>query len=208
MVGRHRDLVDHLFRKVVSIPGADWRGLVVAIQNDADIRDGTVYLIIGPVRHTRLRGDRSVREVMRTRPSRTIQEEMNWIRTRLAPLNLLVVFCPQTPMHFLTYNRSISRTGNLGMQAWYAEWQEGIEGAIAEENGEIVGNNREAGVHTPFIEKWVIRRRRRHSVKTTYRRLRDGLHPSRDLVRLWAGELQKNIAMNTHRQHFDRRRRA
>ena len=198
-----RGFTDNTFTTTV-IPGAGWQRLKEYILNNIDqLRDGFVYVHVGPVRFTRVHQTNNRREVvLDERSTRWTPEEM-WtsVRNRLREVNSHLVICTLYPIEFSEANEHIARRNNsrLIMRAFYRQWGRRLRGMVVVENRRITRFNERNGVMTPFMHKKIFLRRRRHYVFRGNRFLCDGVHPTTEQLGTWINEIVHAHRINVSR---------
>ena len=189
----------HDIADITIIPGAKLATLVTAALNRPSIRNCLLYLIEGPIRYSKLIRTQNRREMVPEIGVREIIPQLDEIRRRCSRRNITVVIPTMSSMHYAIHNKFVSqlRGTRLIMNSFYQEYQDTLCDQICNDNGYIVKNNREWGVHTPFLNKCTAMSRKRFSYGR--RKLYDGLHPHYSLRRVWEKELKKNIRLNRAR---------
>ena len=101
-------------------PGADWEQLAnYVLSNRVRFTDSFVYILVGPVRFTRLHRTRGRRECVLS--SFAVGTPLSWLRTwlqQLVPLNIIPILCTVYPLEFRSYNDAIRRERLLLQQCW------------------------------------------------------------------------------------------
>ena len=177
-------------------PGADWEQLAnYVLSNRVRFTDSFVYILVGPVRFTRLHRTRGRRECVLS--SFAVGTPLSWFRTwlqQLVPLNIIPILCTVYPLEFRSYNNAIRRE-RLLLQDFYNEWTEQLKGMVVVENRLIVNFNVRLGMATPFIHRRIFHRRP-GGYTFRPRFLRDGLHPTQQIAQEWVTELRRVGRLN------------
>lgn len=99
----------------------------------------------------------------------------------------MIIFPTQTGLHFATYN---SYPDNLVSPS-----QAILDDAITNINRNIVTQNSNMAISTPFLAS-TVHKRLRHKNRTSYSHLADGCHPTEALSACWADKLYENMCVN------------
>lgn len=177
-------------------PGENWEDLVhYVIRNRVRFINSFVYILIGPVRFTRLHRTRGRRECVLS--DYAVGSPQSWFRLWLQHLlrdNIIPVLCTVYPLDFTIYNNSIRRE-RLLLEGWYQEWTQKLKSMVVVENRLIVNFNVRLGMATPFIHRRIFHRRQGgYTFRVQY--LADGLHPTPQIVHEWILELRRVNHLN------------
>jgi hypothetical protein len=177
--------------RTVAIPGLDWeRAQKWMIENRADLRDTYVYVMIGPVRFTRVHKSR--KEVVFVEPPYTVNDLFKFFYTELKAMNIKPVICPLYPIDFTICNEKKAK--NPIMTSFYKEWNEKIKRYVIVENRSINYFNEEHGVLIPQLSRRILHRHhQRYSFRANL--LTDGLHPKPVIISEWAREFAKTVRL-------------
>jgi len=186
--------------ETISIPGADWYDIIdILIQRRYEFRNAIIYIHIGPVRFTRLERLGSRREC-RLRPYRelsNIEGIFERWKQYLTPLNIHPVLCTIYPIDFCEYNRNIGGLVSSHRRNLYSRDSQTIRSMTVIENRGIVDFNVYNNFITPYMHRRIFTRRRgRYVFRNNL--LRDGLHPSDEVIDDWIREIRR-----VHRDNRD-----
>lgn len=171
------------------------------------MRDSFVYIHVGPVRFTYLVRAPGRREcqLYTDNVSDVYQIFRRW-RVLYSDYHIVPVVCPVYPMDFAVYNESLRSVvrrrsgvmGTLGEAANYSAWNRRLRGMVVVENRDIIDFNESHRVHTPFLHRFVFRRRHGRYVDRRDS-LSDGLHPTRTTRAAWRREIARVRRLNIAR---------
>lgn len=106
----------------------------------------------------------------------------------------MIIFPTQTGLSLGKYNGM--REGLMHPQQYI------MNDAINQINRNVTTLNASMNVSTPFLAS-SVHNRSRGKFRQTYRKLPDGCHPSRELVKTWASKLYENALINANKyDHF------
>lgn len=196
-----RDVVGSQW-ETICLPGVGWKQVIdYVLDRKERFRDSFVYIHVGPVRFSRLHRAANRREAqLLTTGVGTVRSNFDRWDHRLCSLNIYPVLCTIYPMDFKAYNDHLAASlpGGHGRQiltAFYAENSQLIKGMVVEENREITAFNDSHGLCTPFLHRTIFKRNRGY-YRFRPRFLKDGLHPTREIVRRWVKELREIVQLN------------
>ena len=192
----------------ISLSGANWNDIFDYVKDRRDyFSNSVIYIHIGPVRFTRMHRARHRREVqLLTNNLGTVESHMEKWQV-LREDGIYPVLCTLYPMEFRIYNNSLAadlagrsrrrivRQGKQILEGFYDDNTRDIKGMIVEENKDIIGFNNRNDFCTPFMHNYIFTRRRRYNHFRPWL-LRDGLHPSREIVRRWNNEMERIVELN------------
>ena len=162
-----RDIKPAGFDEVKCMPGANWERILRHIHdNKNDFACSLVYVMIGPVRFTKMiRGD-SLKEVIFKQPETSMDCILRDVKMLKESDNIFVVMCTLTPMDFQIYNNNIAR--HMGFRQIhcdsYARWNRMLLDNILATNNQIIELNKANNVITPFVHKQVLLRKNKRYV--------------------------------------------
>lgn len=182
------------FDHVECHPGADWCSLFqMIIERQEELRNSMIYVLVGPTPLTTLdkaSGEVSLNTDQVYMPYDTIR------RILKREMNIIIILCTCTPLNFEQYNYRCGRMPQLTQEEYQQITNFHVD-QIIELNKAVIEANSRAGVITPFVHKSVLNRNPKnqsHRFRTAL--LRDGLHPSPNLIKQQEKELQKNLKLN------------
>lgn len=189
------------FEEVIILPGATLDRLFEEVMATPYIANCLVYLVEGPIRysdkistrrrHEAILKEEVVREWDEEIPIQPgIVEQLSNYRGQAVRRGIQLVIPTMSLLHFGKYNYVKGRGTRCNRN--YIKWQNILENKLREDNGKIVGSNRNWSIHTPFLNKGTLESRGRSSNTQVW----DGLHPTSQLRRKWERELLKNVDLN------------
>ena len=193
----------------VCLPSADWFHIYYYVKDRPEtFNNCIVYIHIGPVRFTRMHRTENRREVqLITTHLGSVRCNMH-IWDTLRDRGVIPVVCTLFPMDFQRYNDSIAsnRNGRQILRAFYRENTNQIKGMVVEQNREIVAYNKNNSMCTPFMHNHIFTRRRRYYCFRDWL-LRDGLHPTQNIIDRWCRGIERVVYLNKHKLAYNRRER-
>lgn len=196
----------------VCLPGANWLDVYQYVKDRPNrFTNALIYIHIGPVRFTRMHRTENRREVqLITTHQGSVRCNMH-IWNSLRDRGIVPILCTLYPMNFTRYNNSIAvgrdnnrREGRQILRAFYEENNNKIKGMIVEENREIVAYNKDNSMCTPFMHNHIFTRRRRRYCFRDWL-LRDGLHPTQNIIDRWCREMERIVWLNNNKLSYSRR---
>lgn len=192
-----------LVRNVVSrswsticLPGANWEDIILHVLHNAnEFRNSFLYILVGPVRFTRLHRTHGRKEcVLNDVSVGTPKSVFRQFDRAARNLNIVPVLCTIYPLDFHDYNQHIKKQ-RLICQGFYEEWTEKLRGMVTVENRLIVNFNITRGMATPYIHRRIYHRSHgKYRMRKQF--ISDGLHPTDAITREWIGEIERTVRLN------------
>lgn len=192
-----RSLKPKGFDEIICMPGASWESILNRVTTQHNYFERSlIYVMIGPVRFTKLVREKSQKEVVYNTPQVHTDVIASHVRTLKQQYQIFVVMATLTPIDFVTYNTKLRshQYSQLHINE-HSGWTTSVSQDIIEVNKRVVEMNIANNVITPFVHKGVLLRRHGQYVFRP-KFLKDGLHPSNRLVEVQNKELTKNLKLN------------
>lgn len=181
--------------EVKCIPGMNLEASVrYLIEHRRAYRDVTVYILVGPVRFSKLSNRK---ECLFYTNVRTVNQLFGPFFGELEFLKIRPVVCPFYPMNFQSYNEA--RCTRPIMTGFYEQWNREIKGHIVLENRKVFQFNTTHNLITPCIHRRLYHR---HKAQYVFKEkfTTDGLHPTRRIVGDWEREFLRVMAVERERR--------
>ena len=192
----------------VCLPGANWHDVYKYVRDRPDRFNYVfIYIHVGPVRFTRMHRTENRREVQLITNHGSVRCNMHEWRS-LRDRGVIPILCTLYPMNFARYNNSIAvrrndnrrivREGRQILRAFYQENSVRIRSMVVQENRDIVAYNKNNNMCTPFMHNHIFTRRRRYYCFRDWL-LRDGLHPTQNIIDRWCREMGRIVWLNNEK---------
>ncbi len=198
-----RELQDSHGFTTISIPGLTWMSaLRYVTSNIQRFSNSIVYVHIGPVRFSILSHSRSHNQCSLDRQSNNNPNDViEPFRHRLSTNNINIVLCTIYPMDFTIYNNHISalaRVNNANLAFDSEGERRRMRSMVVVENRRILDYKIANNMTTPYMHRRIFTRRN-HAYRFRVQLLRDGLHPTRQIINDWAREIRRVNVINMGR---------